>query len=167
MEMHPGDLQGYQSQVSIMPTDSIGIIVFLIGDQGRKLRNILTFNIYERLLGMNSTPWNERLLKDQKQANEITKKYCTSSSDKVEATCPSHPLTDYTGKYENPGYFSMLSFHYSIIITTGLILLRMIYLVNGHSISPRIFTEKLEVYSFKWKVSRLNLSEKQMNNDFC
>jgi len=64
LALHGGDCKGFHSQISVMQDDSIGVIVFVAGDQGTALRNIITFNIYEKLLGMNETPWNKRLKKN-------------------------------------------------------------------------------------------------------
>jgi CubicO group peptidase (beta-lactamase class C family) len=102
---HGGDLPGFHSQISYMPQDSIGVIVFEIGNQGQPLYNIITYNIYERLLGMTQTPWNERRLKehiDGKKAEREGRK--KAGVGQVKGTKPSHPLEDYYGQYENPAY---------------------------------------------------------------
>ncbi len=61
LALHGGDLPGFHSQISIMPNDSIGVIVLVIGDHVAPFYNGLTYDIYERLLGMSLTPWSERL----------------------------------------------------------------------------------------------------------
>ncbi|PZU80928.1 MAG: hypothetical protein DI529_16160 [Chryseobacterium sp.] len=62
---HGGDLNGIHSQVSMMPNSDIGVVVFVIGDQSQPLYNLVTYNIYERLLGLSQTPWSERKLKER------------------------------------------------------------------------------------------------------
>src|SRR5882724_3931030 len=57
---HGGDLPGFHSQISFMPNDHIGVIVFVIGDHCASLYNTISYNVYERLLGMSQTPWSER-----------------------------------------------------------------------------------------------------------
>jgi CubicO group peptidase (beta-lactamase class C family) len=102
---HGGDLPGFHSQISSMPYDSIGVIVFVIGDQGAPLYDIISYNIYERLLGLDQTPWSERELKDQKEIKKIGKEgRSKSGSDRIAGTKPSHQLPDYAGQYENPAY---------------------------------------------------------------
>src|SRR5437867_9306343 len=59
---HGGDLPGFHTQVSLMPQDHIGVIVFEIGNHSQPLYNIVSYNVYERLLGMNQTPWSDRQL---------------------------------------------------------------------------------------------------------
>jgi CubicO group peptidase (beta-lactamase class C family) len=102
---HGGDLPGFHSQISAMPYDSIGVIVFVIGDQGSPLYNIISYNIYDRLLGTDLTPWSERGLKDQKEGKKLGKEgRSKSGSEIVAGTRPSHQLTDYVGQYQNPAY---------------------------------------------------------------
>src|ERR1700687_2209688 len=52
LTFHGGDLPGFHSQVSFMPNDKIGVIVFVISDHSAPLYNIVSYNVYERLLGM-------------------------------------------------------------------------------------------------------------------
>jgi len=105
MTNHGGALPGFYSQVSAMPYDSIGVIVFVIGDQGSSLSNIIPYNIFERLLGLDLTPWSERGLKDQKEGKKLGKEgRSKSGSEIISGTKPSHQLTDYIGQYQNPAY---------------------------------------------------------------
>jgi len=102
---HGGDLDGIHSQISCMPYDSIGVIVFVIGDHGAPLYNIVTYNVYERLLGLSRTPWSERRLKDREAARKQDKEARgKSGGERVAGTKPSHPLKDYTGDFENHAY---------------------------------------------------------------
>lgn len=102
---HGGDLPGFHSQISIMPGDSIGVIVLVIGDHVAPFYNGLTYNIYERMLGMSLTPWSERLndirLKNKAAA---TQSRAAAAVGQVKGTHPSHPIEDYLGEYEHPAY---------------------------------------------------------------
>src|SRR5215467_2756388 len=102
---HGGDLPGFHSQVSFMPNDKIGVIVFVISDHSAALYNIISYNVYERLLGMDQTPWSQRQLQqrlaNKKAATEVRAK---AGGDRVPNTKPSHPLADYAAEYENPAY---------------------------------------------------------------
>ena len=105
LAMHGGDLPGFHTQVSMMPQDHIGVIVFEIGNHSQPLYNIVTYNVYERLLGMSLTPWSERQneirLKGKKASTAARAK---AGEGRVPDTRPSHPLTAYVGTYENPAY---------------------------------------------------------------
>ncbi len=102
---HGGDLDGIHSQVSCMPYDSLGVIVFVIGDHDAVLYNVITYNIYERLLGMDQTPWSDRRLQDRiegKKADRAARQ--KTGGERVPNAPPAHPLTEYAGVYENPAY---------------------------------------------------------------
>ncbi len=102
---HGGDLPGFHTQISFMPQDHIGVIVFEIGNHSQPLYNIVTYNVYERLLGMEQTSWSERRLairlKDKKAGTEARAK---ANEGRVPDTKASHALAEYAGVYENPAY---------------------------------------------------------------
>lgn len=101
---HGGVLQGFVSQVSYMPKERIGVIVLVICDPA-SLVNIVSFNVYERLLGLDQTPWSERML-ERRLANKkaATESRSKAGADRVPNTKPSHALADYAAEYENPAY---------------------------------------------------------------
>ena len=102
---HGGDLPGFHSQVSFLPKEHIGVVVFVIGNHTAPLYNLVTYNVYERLLGMDQTPWIQRgldiRLKGKEAARQARKK---AGGDRVLNTKPSHALGDYVSDYENPAY---------------------------------------------------------------
>ncbi|HKM91656.1 MAG TPA: serine hydrolase [Candidatus Acidoferrales bacterium] len=102
---HGGDLPGFHSQISFMPNDKIGVIVLVISDHSAPLYNVVSYNVYERLLGMDQTPWSQRRLA-QRLANKKagTEGRAKAGEDRVPNTKPSHALADYAGEYENPAY---------------------------------------------------------------
>ncbi len=102
---HGGDLPGFHSQVSFMPNDKIGVIVFVIGDHSAPLYNVVSYNVYERLLGMDQTPWSQRRLQQRLASKKAgTEARAKAGGDRVPNTKPSHALADYVGDYENPAY---------------------------------------------------------------
>jgi CubicO group peptidase (beta-lactamase class C family) len=105
LTFHGGDINGFHSQVSFMPQERIGVIVFVIGDHCASLYNTVSYNVYERLLDMDQTPWSDRLLairlKGKKAGTEARAK---AGQEQVKDTKPSHPLADYVGEYEHPAY---------------------------------------------------------------
>jgi CubicO group peptidase (beta-lactamase class C family) len=102
---HGGDLPGFHSQVSFMPNEKIGVIVFVIGDHAAPLYNVVSYNVFERLLGMDPTPWSDRLLKQRLAGKKAgTEARAKAGADRIPNTKPSHALADYVGEYENPAY---------------------------------------------------------------
>jgi hypothetical protein len=89
----------------MMPYDSIGVIVLVIGDHAAPLYNIVSWNVYERLLGMSLTPWSERQNAIRLQGKAADKASRTKAGGgRVSGTKPSHPTADYIGEFEHPAY---------------------------------------------------------------
>src|SRR5438093_720052 len=102
---HGGDINGFHSQVSSMPNDGFGVIVLVIGDHAAPLYNVVSYNAYERLLGMDLTPWSERALDIRLKSKDVGKQArAKAGGERVAGTKPSHPLEDYVGEYEHPAY---------------------------------------------------------------
>lgn len=105
LTFHGGDINGFHSQVSFMPQDKIGVIVFVIGDHCASLYNTVSYNVYERLLGMEQTPWSDRLLEARLKGKKAgTEARAKAGQEQVKNTKPSHALADYVGEYEHPAY---------------------------------------------------------------
>ena len=105
LTFHGGAINGFHSQVSFMPREKIGVVTFIIGNHCAMLRDVISYNIYERLLGLDHTPWGVRMLdivSKAKQADQEAR--AKSGGNKVPNTSPSHALVDYAGVYEHPAY---------------------------------------------------------------
>ncbi len=101
---HGGGIDGFSALTTLMPQDKIGVVV-LTNMNGTPLPSILTYQICDRLLGLDEVPWNERIKKKVDEAKEAAEKAKeTTSSDRKTGTQPSHPLEDYTGNFEHPAY---------------------------------------------------------------
>src|SRR5947208_6884791 len=102
---HGGDLPGFHSQVSTMPYDGIGVIVLVIGNHSAPLYNIVSYSVYERMLGLSLTPWSERQNTIRLKNKEADKQARTKAGGgRVANTTPSHPIDDYVGEYEHSAY---------------------------------------------------------------
>jgi len=102
---HGGAIGGIYSSISFMPADSVGVIVFTNGAQVGQLPGIIANTVYDKLLGLEITPWSERALKDylkDKATEKETRK--KPDIDRVTNTKPSHSLADYGGNYEDAAY---------------------------------------------------------------
>lgn len=105
MTFHGGSLPGFYSQVSCLPQEKLGVMVFVIGQHCAVLSDLLTYNLYEHLLGMDLTPWSERFLPIvhiAKQAGTVGR--AKAAQDHVPGTRPSHELAAYCGTFENSTY---------------------------------------------------------------
>ncbi len=97
--MHGGSIDGFKAAVSFMPDDGLGLIVFA-NKSGTPVPQLLTYAIYDRLLGLKPAPWNERFWKERQQERRLKKKISLCRK----GTSPSHPLKDYEGDYYHPAY---------------------------------------------------------------
>ncbi|MDD5207163.1 MAG: serine hydrolase [Desulfobacterales bacterium] len=105
LSFHGGDIDGFHSQISFMPRERIGVIVFVIGDHCASLYNTVSYNVYERLLGLDQTPWSARLLELRLKGKKVsTDSRAKAGAERVLGTNPSHLLADYAGDYEHPAY---------------------------------------------------------------
>jgi CubicO group peptidase (beta-lactamase class C family) len=102
---HGGYIDGFSSQVSFLTQNQLGVIVLAIGEHCVALGDIITYNVYERLLGLAQIPWSSRRLdvrlKAKQADNEARSK---AGTDKVPNTTPSHSVGDYAGEYVHPAY---------------------------------------------------------------
>jgi hypothetical protein len=102
---HGGDINGFHSQVLMAPYDGVGVVVLVIGDHAAPLYNVVAYNVYERMMGMDPTPWSERMLAVRLKAKEAGKQArAKAGAGRVEGTRPSHALDDYVGEFDHPAY---------------------------------------------------------------
>ncbi|MBE2266953.1 MAG: serine hydrolase [Anaerolinea sp.] len=101
---HGGNIDGFSALVSFIPARNMGSVILTNLNQNF-LHEVVAFYIYELLLGLEQRDWHASMkgfidkVKDQaKQAKE------QSASDRKPDTQPSHPLADYVGDFEHPGY---------------------------------------------------------------
>jgi CubicO group peptidase (beta-lactamase class C family) len=105
LTFHGGAIGGCYSQVSYLPLERAGVIVFVIGNHCSVLSNIVGYNVYELLLGLDETPWSERWLAIVKKGKEAgIQARAKAGGDRVPGTRPSHALGEYAAEYEHPAY---------------------------------------------------------------
>ena len=101
---HGGNIDGFSSNTSFYPSDSIGVFVS-VNQNGSPLPNIIRNTIVDRMLGLKFRDWH-RIQKDaadkaKAAAKDLVKK---DSAQQKKGTKPSHSIVDYTGIYKNDGY---------------------------------------------------------------
>jgi len=101
---HGGGIDGFSALVGLLPQDQIGLVI-LTNLNGTPLPQILSYSLIDRLLHLPEIPWNQRFKEEAKKAKEQAEKIRKDKfQGRKEGTTPSHPLEDYVGDYENPGY---------------------------------------------------------------
>jgi CubicO group peptidase (beta-lactamase class C family) len=104
---HTGGIDGFISSTSFFPHDDLGVIV-LTNLGNNNYATMISFNLYDRLLGLDQLPWVERIdafIAKMKAMGEEAKQKALAG--RKEGTQPSRPLADYAGSYQHPGYGSL------------------------------------------------------------
>ncbi|MBC7904919.1 MAG: serine hydrolase [Gemmatimonadaceae bacterium] len=105
---HGGNIDGFSAQAAFFPSDSIGIVV-LSNQNGSAIPGILRNYISDMMLKLPKKDWNtinKVAAFKNKMANAGNKN--ADSLARKRNTKPSHPLTDYAGTFEHPGYGKLL-----------------------------------------------------------
>jgi hypothetical protein len=103
---HGGRIRGFSAMTSFMPHDNIGVSALSTVDIPTvPVPTILTYQVYERLLGLDRTPWGSRLTKEYEDLQKATEEaHSTVRAQRTAGTHLSHSLADYIGDFEHPGY---------------------------------------------------------------
>lgn len=106
---HGGGIDGFVSLVSLLPRQNAGVVILTNCDStGGYVTGIIGRNLYDRILGRKPIDWNSKMRKRWEKAQEEEKKAREKKDTRrVKGTTPSHPLEDYCGVYDNPGYGSL------------------------------------------------------------
>ena len=101
---HNGGIDGFYALLSMLPDDHMGVVVLTNLPHGQT-PEVLAYNVYDRLLGLDPLPWFDRFkdleAKGKKQEEEAKK---NKPTDRKSGTHPSHNLADFAGEYQNAGY---------------------------------------------------------------
>lgn len=93
----------FGSQVWLMPKRNIGVTI--MPTMGSGLTDIVLFNIFDRLLGLDQVAWTGRKIKERDDARMTQQPAVTG---KIEGTSPSHTLEAFCGKYVHEAYGSFV-----------------------------------------------------------
>jgi len=104
---HGGNIDGFSAMVMLVPDSEIGIVV-LANMDATPARDLIPRYALDRLLGLESKDWSGEALKlkDEGKAKEQEAGAKKKVAHKT-GTKPSHPMEDYPGEYEHPGYGTM------------------------------------------------------------
>ena len=101
---HNGGIDGFYALLALLPDDHIGVVVLTNLAHGQT-PEVLAYNAYDRLLGLDQMAWLDRFKELEakgKQQEEEAKK--NKPVDRKTGTHPSHELPSYAGEYQHPGY---------------------------------------------------------------
>lgn len=100
---HGGNIDGFSSQVSMIPSAGCAVAV-LTNRDGTALRDALPYLVYDRLLGLTPTPHGQTMLA-QEEALHLGRAQARRRTSTHSAYLPAvRPAHDYVGGYRHPGY---------------------------------------------------------------
>lgn len=97
---HPGVIDGYAGMISFLPDDGLGMIVMSNLSGRNPVPAIVTYAVYDRLLGLPPLPWVERFGAPAAAAREAR----PADPPIVSTGPPLRPVAAYTGAFDNPAY---------------------------------------------------------------
>ncbi len=101
---HDGVSDGFTSAVSLLPDEKIGVVV-LSNKNLNGLSRYLSLELLDRVLDLPSVDWLQDGVNSIKKNKESMKENkLQEDRQRKKGTSPSHPLEDYVGVYEHPGY---------------------------------------------------------------
>ena len=101
---HGGNIDGFTALVTFMPQDNIGMII-LSNQNASQVPTVVSYNIYDRLLGLDQIDWTKRMKTRGERGGAGTEEAKQKGyTAQVPGTHPSHDLADYAGEYQSPAY---------------------------------------------------------------
>jgi CubicO group peptidase (beta-lactamase class C family) len=101
---HGGNIDGFSAELGFLPAEKIGVVV-LTNLDGNPLPEIIAYNVFDRMSGLEQVPWSKRFLDlEQKQKQGEQEAKDKGYAPHKTGTHPSHDLKEYPGDYSNPGY---------------------------------------------------------------
>jgi CubicO group peptidase (beta-lactamase class C family) len=101
---HGGAIDGFTAETCLFPDDGLGIIV-LNNKGGSPLPSLIGQHAADRLLGLEPIDWLAEAL-DRRVKSQAAEKEAKKKKETVRrsGTHPAHPLEEYAGDYQHPGY---------------------------------------------------------------
>ncbi|MBS0190133.1 MAG: serine hydrolase [Phycisphaerales bacterium] len=101
---HGGNIDGFSALVAFFPQDDVGFVV-LTNMNGSALPGMIVRHGADRMLKLPREDWSQKALEKRKLAEKQGKKAKENLGEtRKSGTHPSHPLAEYAGDYEHPGY---------------------------------------------------------------
>ena len=101
---HGGNIDGFSAMVMMVPDAGLGIVI-LANLDSTPTRDLLPRYVIDRVLGLEAQDWSGAALKRNAEGKAQEKEAeAKKKATRRPGTRPSHPLEEYAGDYEHPGY---------------------------------------------------------------
>ncbi|WP_367392723.1 serine hydrolase [Lewinella sp. LCG006] len=98
---HGGNIDGFSALVFMVPDESLGLVA-LTNKNGTPLNYVLAYTITDILLERDEQDWYELVFGDKEEDEQEDDN--KDNKEEAKTTPPLHPLEDYVGTYQHPGY---------------------------------------------------------------
>jgi hypothetical protein len=99
---HGGGIDGFTTEFVLLPSDHIGVAVCSNGQT--QLPTALCRHILDSLLGAEPRDWGREMQAQSEKARAAMKEEAERDRRVVPGAGPAHPIAEYAGRYEHPGY---------------------------------------------------------------
>jgi CubicO group peptidase (beta-lactamase class C family) len=100
---HAGGIDGFLTQVSILPDDELGIVIFANSD--RASLSLILRHAIDRLLHLSPVNWRAEALEKRKKGTAADKEAAANKElTRKSGTKAARSLSDYAGEFEHAGY---------------------------------------------------------------
>ncbi len=99
---HPGVIDGFAAMISFLPDDGMGVVVLSNLSGHNPVPSIVSYAVYDRLLGLAPVPWIDRLR--ARRTARAARKSRTKAPSKAPDAAPPRPAQSYVGDYRHPAY---------------------------------------------------------------
>ena len=100
---HGGGIDGFISQISLLPQEKIGVVVLSnSSSDGAFAVSVITNTIIDKLLEKTDVDWMEKSKNQRDQFKKAQSEQAAADNDL--SSKPAHKLEDYVGYYEHPAY---------------------------------------------------------------
>ena len=101
---HGGGIDGFTTQVAVLPDDGLGIVVFA-NLNGTPCASVILGHAVQRILSLPFVDIHGETLAKHKKGKEKDKEADENKSlSRKSGTAPSHPLAEYAGQFEHDAY---------------------------------------------------------------
>ncbi|MCC7409736.1 MAG: serine hydrolase [Phycisphaeraceae bacterium] len=102
---HGGGISGFSSFMSLLPNEKYGAVV-MCNAAGSPALGVINSSIHDRLLGLERIDRVRQAVEDQKKAARAASARAPAApaARPRGGRRPSHPIHEYAGRYEHPGY---------------------------------------------------------------
>jgi CubicO group peptidase (beta-lactamase class C family) len=98
---HGGAIDGYLARLSFMPEEGLGLVVLSNLSGGNPVPRLVAYNLYDRLLGLDTLPWAERRrAADRRRAAAAV----PAEQERPPPDARPRALAAYAGRYRHPAY---------------------------------------------------------------